>query len=162
MERVMKSSRLLCLCVCWTSFGQLVYVDVFRGLCRFRGGFVVAPAPDSQRVWALSAPTQPRQRTPIWAGGALGEAWLSGWARGRKLKGTCCFDSGFDWWGLATDRYALKKFSALILYLWKVRRHTHTQTAAGADRQCGQVWVSYRQDGESVCVKRTHLYFSGG
>ncbi len=54
-----------------------------------------------------------------------------------------------------------KKFSVVLLYLWKVRS-SHTNTHARTDRQCGQVWVSYRQDRESACVKQTHLYFSGG
>lgn len=156
----------VCMSVCvGRGFGQLVYVDVFWGpLCRFCGGFRVAPVPDSRRVWALSAPIHPRRRTPIWAGGAQGEAWLSGWAEGRKLKGTCCFDSAFDWWRLATDRYALKSFQWCSYASEKSDPHTltHTHMHAQTDRQCGQVWVSYRQDGESGCVKRTHLYFSGG
>lgn len=146
--------------VCWMGFGQLVYVDVFWGPPRrFCGGFRVAPAPDSQRVWALSAPTHPRRRTPIWAGGAQGEAWLSGCAEGRKLKGTCCFDSAFDWWRLATDRYALKTFQWCSYTSEKSNPHTHThmnrQTVWSGVSELSPGWrISLREANTPLFLRR--------
>lgn len=169
-ESVMKSSPLLCLCV-WAcvldgGFGQLIYVDVFWGasvpvLWGFQGG-TSARQPES--LGSISADSPQTENSNLgWrsAGGGLA-LWLS---RGPKIERNVLLWQRV--W-LMTPGYwqiCFKKFSVVLLCLWKVRSShtdTHTHMHAQTDRQCGQVWVSYRQDGESGCVKRTHLYFSGG
>ncbi len=153
----MKSSPLLCLCV-WASVLDGAWA---AGLCgcvlRFCGGFRVAPAPDSQRVWALSAPTHPRRRTPIWAGGAQGEAWISGCTEGRELKGTCCFDSAFDWLRLATDRYALKSFQWCSYTSEKSDPHTQTHTHEQTDSVVRCEWVIARIENQPAWSKHTFI-----
>ncbi len=100
--------------------------------------------------------THPRRRTPIWAGGAQGEAWLSGCAEGRKLKGTCCFDSAFDWWRLATDRYALKSFQWCSYTSEKSDPHTHTHTRARTNRQTVWSGVSELSPGWRISLREAN------
>lgn len=161
----MKSSPLLCLCV-WASVLDGVWA---AGLCGcvlgasaqvlwgFQGG---TSARQPERLGSISAYSPQTENSNLgWrsAGGGLA-LWLR---RGQRIERNVLLWQRV--W-LITPGYwqiCFKKFSVVLLYLWKVRS-SHTNTHARTDRQCGQVWVSYRQDGESACVKRTHLYFSGG
>lgn len=100
--------------------------------------------------------THPRRRTPIWAGGAQGEAWLSGCTEGRKLKGTCCFDSAFDWWRLATDRYALKSFQ-WCSYTSEKSILTHTRTHEQTDSVVRCEWVIARMENQPAWSEHTFI-----